>query len=114
MSILDRMTGKFEKEKDVPSDNELENILSLQEKVNSGDNQIQAEQIKKDKEDSKGKHQKVLEQLLTDFYMRAKMAGYKKARVMGTKKDKMFMMTMINSGLTVMVVVLIVLTNFLL
>lgn len=118
--MFEKMKQKFEKQRDTPGSQELESLLNLKEQIEKAEEngKIEAEQVKKEKskekEENLGQQKARLKQLLQQYFMLAKNAGFKEAKVSGSGKDKLFLMTMINTGLTTMVAVLIVLTNFLL
>lgn len=84
----------FQKQKQVPDKEDMEEEL---ENHNIPESEKQKEEFAK-----------MLETMLVNSFM----AGKKTASIQGTKRDKMFLMMIINSGMTVMAVVLIALQMF--
>lgn len=105
----------FDKERATPTDDELDNLVNLSQKVKQTqkDGSIEAEQVNK-KEESKGlsTDKKRLKKMFEHYFMLAKMQGNREAKVGGTKKDKLFKLVMINTIMSTIVIVAIFATEF--
>lgn len=78
----------FQKQKEVPEKKDVERMID------------QADETIADNDEEKEQFAKMVEAAMMNSWL----AGEKTASIQGTKRDKMFLMMIINSGMTVMVV----------